>query len=138
MAAIAQDHDVAELVKVKSMTTQEIELNETLARAGIAAWETDLAEFIVQLGHDLPSHILVPAIHRNRSEIRSIFEAEMGRAGRPAPAGMTDEPGSWPRPRGFTCARSSLARMAVSGANFAIANTGRWWLSSPKATAGCA
>ena len=43
-----------EVVKVKSMTTQEIELNEALAQAGIDAWETDLAELIVQLGHDLP------------------------------------------------------------------------------------
>ena len=62
-----------EVVKVKSMATQEIGLNEALERAGIAAWETDLAELIVQLGHDTPSHILVPAIHRNRSEIREIF-----------------------------------------------------------------
>jgi L-lactate dehydrogenase complex protein LldF len=55
-----------EVVKVKSMATQEIGLNEALAAAGIAAWETDLAELIVQLGHDSPSHILVPAIHRPR------------------------------------------------------------------------
>ena len=77
-----------EVVKVKSMATQEIELNEALAAAGIAAWETDLAELIVQLGRDLPSHFLVPAIHRNRREIRDIFEREMGRVGRPAPAGL--------------------------------------------------
>ena len=66
-----------EVVKVKSMVTQEIGLNEALEAAGIAAWETDLAELIVQLGHDRPSHILVPAIHRNRSEIRDIFLREM-------------------------------------------------------------
>ena len=59
------------------MATQEIGLNEALAAAGIAAWETDLAELIVQLGHDRPSHILVPAIHRNRTEIRDIFLREM-------------------------------------------------------------
>ena len=70
-----------EVVKVKSMATQEIGLNEALAEAGIAAWETDLAELIVQLGHDTPSHILVPAIHRNRAEIREIFLREMGRSG---------------------------------------------------------
>ncbi|MBE7162110.1 MAG: lactate utilization protein, partial [Williamsia herbipolensis] len=63
----------SEVVKVKSMATQEIELNEALEAAGIDAWETDLAELIVQLGDDLPSHILVPAIHRNRSEVRDIF-----------------------------------------------------------------
>ena len=71
-----------EVVKVKSMATQEIGLNEALADAGIAAWETDLAELIVQLGDDQPSHILVPAIHRNRTEIRDIFLAQMGEVGR--------------------------------------------------------
>ncbi|MDT4937045.1 MAG: L-lactate dehydrogenase complex protein LldF [Pseudonocardiales bacterium] len=66
-----------EVVKVKSMATQEIGLNDALAAAGIHALETDLAELIVQLGHDTPSHILVPAIHRNRAEIREIFSREM-------------------------------------------------------------
>ena len=66
-----------EVVKVKSMATQEIGLNEALATAGIAAFETDLAELIVQLGDDKPAHILVPAIHRNRAEIREIFLREM-------------------------------------------------------------
>ena len=65
------------VVKVKSMATQEIGLNEALAADGIAALETDLAELIVQLGHDRPSHILVPAIHKNRAEIREIFRREM-------------------------------------------------------------
>ena len=66
-----------EVIKVKSMATQEIGLNEHLEAHGITAYETDLAELIVQLGHDKPSHILVPAIHRNRSEIREIFLREM-------------------------------------------------------------
>jgi L-lactate dehydrogenase complex protein LldF len=64
-----------EVLKVKSMATQEIGLNEYLEERGIAAVETDLAELIVQLGHDTPSHILVPAIHKNRTEIRDIFLA---------------------------------------------------------------
>ncbi|UXA20240.1 lactate utilization protein B [Mycobacterium sp. SMC-4] len=115
----------SEVVKVKSMATQEIELNEALARAGIQAWETDLAELIVQLGDDWPSHILVPAIHRNRAEVRQIFMREMGRVGRPAPADLTDDP-----PRLAEAARLHLrekflrAQVAVSGANFAIADTG--------------
>ena len=88
VAAVAKAHGVDEVVKVKSMATQEIGLNEALAEEGIAAWETDLAELIVQLGDDLPSHILVPAIHRNRAEIRQIFRDRMAacgtaRAGRP-------------------------------------------------------
>ena len=68
----------SEAVKVKSLATDEIGLNDALAAAGITAYETDLAELIVQLGHDRPSHILVPAIHRNRAEIREIFLREMG------------------------------------------------------------
>src|SRR5207237_146371 len=92
VAAITHAAGAREVVKVKSMATQEIELNEALRLEGIDVWETDLAEMIVQLGHDLPSHILVPAIHRNRSEIRDIFIDEMGRVGRPAPAGLTDAP----------------------------------------------
>ncbi len=77
VADVAHAHGVDEVVKVKSMVTQEIGLNEALVAAGIAAWETDLAELIVQLGGDLPSHILVPAIHRNRAEVREIFLREM-------------------------------------------------------------
>ncbi|MDQ6896800.1 MAG: LutB/LldF family L-lactate oxidation iron-sulfur protein [Actinomycetota bacterium] len=125
VAQIAKDHGVDEVVKVKSMATQEIELNEALAAQGISAWETDLAELIVQLGDDLPSHILVPAIHRNRAEIREIFRTRMAGAGRPAPEGLTDEPAEL-----AAAARQHLrekflrAKVAVSGANFAVAETG--------------
>ena len=52
-----------EVIKIKSMTTEEIQLNKALVAAGIHAYETDLAEFIIQLGHDQPSHIVVPALH---------------------------------------------------------------------------
>src|SRR3954463_8474581 len=77
-----------EVVKVKSMATQEIGLNEALEAAGITAHETDLAELIVQLGEDRPSHILVPAIHKNRAEIREIFLRTMPGAN----PDLTDEP----------------------------------------------
>jgi L-lactate dehydrogenase complex protein LldF len=110
-----------EVVKVKSMATQEIGLNEALAAAGIAAWETDLAELIVQLGHDRPSHILVPAIHRNRSEIREIFLREMP----DAPADLTDDPHALAAAARTHLRRKFLtARVAISGANFAVAETG--------------
>ena len=114
-----------EVVKVKSMATQEIGLNEALAEAGIAAWETDLAELIVQLGDDRPSHILVPAIHRNRAEIREIFLREMGRVGLPAPPDLTDEPRQLAMAARRHLRRKFLsARVAISGANFAVAETG--------------
>jgi L-lactate dehydrogenase complex protein LldF len=66
VARIAKAHGARELIKVKSMATDEIGLNDALAADGIAAIETDLAELILQLAGDSPSHILVPAIHRNR------------------------------------------------------------------------
>jgi L-lactate dehydrogenase complex protein LldF len=110
-----------DVVKVKSMVTQEIGLNEALAEAGIAAWETDLAELIVQLGHDKPSHILVPAIHRNRAEIREIFLREMD----DADPNLTDEPRQLAMAARAHLRRKFLsARVGVSGANFAVAETG--------------
>jgi len=107
------------------MATQEIGLNEALEAAGIAAWETDLAELIVQLGHDTPSHILVPAIHRNRSEIRDIFRREMPGLGTELDPGMTDDPRELAMTARRHLRRTFLrARVAVSGANFAVAETG--------------
>ncbi|MGS2616110.1 lactate utilization protein B [Micromonospora sp. LZ34] len=111
-----------EVVKVKSMVTQEIGLNEALAEAGISAVETDLAELIVQLAGDTPSHILVPAIHYNRAQIRDIFArrmpgVELGR--------LTDEPAALAEAaRRHLRQRFLSVRVAVSGANFAIAETG--------------
>jgi L-lactate dehydrogenase complex protein LldF len=110
-----------EVVKVKSMATQEIGLNEALAAAGITAHETDLAELIVQLGHDRPSHILVPAIHRNRREIRDIFRREI--------PGVDPELGDEPTQlteaaRHYLRAKFLSAKVAISGANFAVAETG--------------
>jgi L-lactate dehydrogenase complex protein LldF len=125
VAALVKRAGADEVVKVKSMLTQEISLNEALAQAGIAAWETDLAELIVQLGHDTPSHILVPAIHRNRAEVREIFLAEMGRVGVPAPAGLSNDPSDL-----AAAARSHLrqkflgAKVGISGGNFLVAETG--------------
>lgn len=125
VVAIAREHAAEEVVKIKSMATQEIGLNNALADAGILAWETDLAELIVQLGRDLPSHILVPAIHKNRAEIRDIFVHEMKRAGRPAPAGLTDRPADLAEAaRRHLREKFLRAKVAVSGGNFAIAETG--------------
>src|SRR5215203_561669 len=112
---------VDEVVKVKSMATQEIGLNEALEAGGIAALETDLAELIVQLGHDRPSHILVPAIHRNRAEIREIFLAEMG----DVDPGLTDDPAALAGAARLHLRRKFLsAKVAISGANFGVAETG--------------
>ncbi|MCX3058588.1 lactate utilization protein B [Streptomyces beihaiensis] len=115
----------SEVVKVKSMATQEIGLNEALEAAGMRAYETDLAELIVQLGHDRPSHILVPAIHRNRGEIRDIFRAQMGSWGRPAPDGLSDTPAELAEAARLHLREKFLrAKVGVSGANFMVAQTG--------------
>jgi L-lactate dehydrogenase complex protein LldF len=125
VAEVAHAHGVDEVVKVKSMTTQEIGLNEALAAEGVAAWETDLAELIVQLGDDLPSHILVPAIHRNRAEIREIFRSRMAASGRPAPDGLTDDPAELANAARLHLREKFLrAKVGVSGANVAVAETG--------------
>ncbi|SCG76779.1 lactate utilization protein B [Micromonospora inositola] len=109
------------VMKVKSMATQEIGLNEALEDAGIEPVETDLAELIVQLGRDRPSHILVPAIHRNRAEIREVFLREMPGVD---PA-LTDEPAALAAAaRRHLRATFLSTKVAVSGANFAVAETG--------------
>jgi L-lactate dehydrogenase complex protein LldF len=115
----------SEVVKVKSMATQEIALNEALEAEGIRAYETDLAELIVQLGKDRPSHILVPAIHRNRGEIRDIFTREMSEWGRPAPEGLTDTPAELAEAARLHLREKFLrAKVGISGANFMVAETG--------------
>ena len=117
---IARRHGVGELIKAKSMATEEIGLNDALAAAGIEAVETDLAELIVQLGHDKPSHILVPAIHRNREEIRTLFRETIARD-----RDLTSDPRELcDAARRHLRAKFLTVPMAVSGANFGIAETG--------------
>lgn len=119
VAQIALEHGAKEVIKIKSITTDEIELNVALKRQGIDAIETDLAELIVQLSHDRPSHILVPAIHKNRSEVRDLFNATLN-------SGLTsDEPAVIAgAARTYLREKFFSVKMAVSGANFAIAETG--------------
>ena len=116
----ARDNGRREVIKVKSMATQEIGLNEHLETEGIDAFETDLAELIVQLGEDKPSHILVPAIHRNRDEIREIFMDKMPDAGE-----LTNEPAVLAEAaRRHLRHKFLTTKVAISGANFGIAETG--------------
>ena len=119
VAGVARAHGLDEVVKVKSIATDEIKLNEALAGAGIRAVETDLAELIIQLSDDVQSHILVPAIHKNRTEIRDVFARELDLPD------LTDEPAALTEAARVHLRRKFLdARMGVSGANFAVAETG--------------
>jgi L-lactate dehydrogenase complex protein LldF len=121
ITAIVRDTGADEVVKVKSMATQETGLNEHLASQGISAVETDLAELIVQLGDDKPSHILVPAIHRNRAEIREIFLRAMPGVD----PGISDDPRQLAMAARTHLRRKFLqAKVAISGANFGVADTG--------------
>jgi L-lactate dehydrogenase complex protein LldF len=114
----AEDSGI-EVIKVKTMTSDEVQMNHALEDAGITPIETDLADMIVQLGHDEPSHIVVPALHRNRFEIRDIFRDKM------------QKPELTEQPEDLTAAARSYLRdrflrvkIGISGANFAVAETG--------------
>jgi L-lactate dehydrogenase complex protein LldF len=109
----------AEVIKIKSMTTEEIQLNRALEEAGVRAYETDLAELILQLGGDPPSHIVVPALHKNRQQVREIFRRTMN----------LPELGETPEDlaeaaRLFLRERFLRVKTGISGANFLIAETG--------------
>jgi L-lactate dehydrogenase complex protein LldF len=119
VARVARTHRTREVVKVKSLTTDEIDLNGGLEAAGIHALETDLAELILQLDGDWSSHILVPAIHRNRREIRDIFARTI------APGIASDDPPQLAEAaRTYLRERFLAAQVGVSGANFGVAETG--------------
>jgi L-lactate dehydrogenase complex protein LldF len=119
VARVAREHSTDEVIKVKSLATDEIDLNEGLAERGIHAIETDLAELIIQLAGDQSSHILVPAIHRNRAEIRELFRRELGIAE------LTDDPHELAEAaRKYLRSKFLSVPVAVSGANFAVAETG--------------
>jgi L-lactate dehydrogenase complex protein LldF len=116
---VAQAHGATEVVKVKSLTTDEIGLNDALAAAGIHALETDFAELILQLDGGWSSHILVPAIHRNRHEIRELFARTIATGISSAePADLAEASRSYLRERFL------VAKVGVSGANFGVAETG--------------
>ena len=119
IAGIVREKGAEEVVKVKSITTDETKLNEHLEREGIRAFETDLAELIIQLSGETSSHILVPAIHKNRAEIRELFMKELGAQD------LSDRPSDLTEAaRLYLRERFLAAKVGISGANFAVAETG--------------
>jgi L-lactate dehydrogenase complex protein LldF len=108
-----------EVIKVKAMTTDEIQLNHALESHGITPYETDLAELILQLSGDQPSHIVVPALHKNRQEIREIFIEKMRLAS------LGEEPNDLADAARLFLRRKFLSvKIGLSGANFAVAENG--------------
>jgi len=116
---IVAGHGSREVVKVKSITSDETELNNALAEHGIEAIETDLAELIIQLAGETSSHILVPAIHKNRAEIGEVFLQST------LIDDLSDEPPVLAEAARLYLRRKFLSTsVGFSGANFAVAETG--------------
>ena len=115
---LCRDRGVRMAVKSKSMATEEIDLNEALERAGVTPVETDLGEYIIQLAHEKPSHIIAPAIHKTKGQVAELFSKELHGQFAADPEVLT------------AVARKALrekflqADMGITGANFAVAETG--------------
>jgi L-lactate dehydrogenase complex protein LldF len=107
------------VVKSKSMLTEECGLNAALEARGVEVVDTDLGERIVQLGGERPSHLIVPAIHRTREEIGALFHRTMG-----SPAGESDPERLTRHARRDLRPRFLAADAAITGVNFAVAETG--------------
>ncbi len=115
---LARRHGVRKAVKSKSMVTEECALNDALEAAGIEVLETDLGEYILQLAKEPPSHIVAPVVHKTRDEVSDLFEEKHGTPRKTDIAELTRE--ARDRLRGHFIS----ADMGISGANFAIAETG--------------
>jgi L-lactate dehydrogenase complex protein LldF len=115
---LCRDRGVKMAVKSKSMATEEIDLNEALEHAGVTPIETDLGEYIIQLAHEKPSHIIAPAIHKTKGQVAELFSRELKGHFAADPEVLT------------AVARKELrqkflqADMGITGANFAVADTG--------------
>ncbi len=118
IAGIARDNDVKKIVKSKSMTAEETFLNDHLEKEGFEVVETDLGEWIIQLRHEGPSHMVMPAIHLSRQEVADLFTQVTGEPQEPDIGQLVKVARQELRKHFLT------ADMGISGANFAIAATG--------------
>ena len=116
---ILHRHGASAIVKGKSMVSEEMHLNRFLAESGIEAVETDLGEFIIQLNHETPSHIIVPAIHKNKDEVAAIFHEKLPDT--PYTESVEELTGI---ARKVLRKRFAGAKVGLSGVNFAVAETG--------------
>jgi len=115
---LCRDKGVRMAVKSKSMATEEIELNEALERAGVTPVETDLGEYIIQLAHEKPSHIIAPAIHKTKGQVADLISAVAGERLAADPEVLTAAA------RVLLRGKFLQADMGITGANFAVADTG--------------
>lgn len=121
---IARERGVKRVVKSKSMLSEEVELNQALEGAGLEVFETDLGEYIVQIAHEPPSHIVGPALHMSKDQIRDLFVRELSMPFTDSAEEMTQ----FVRQR----LRQAFlqAEMGISGGNFIIAETGTLCLAT--------
>ncbi|MFD2368654.1 LutB/LldF family L-lactate oxidation iron-sulfur protein [Brevibacillus sp. GCM10020057] len=116
---VAQRKQAKNIVKSKSMVTEEINLNQTLESIGCEVVESDLGEYILQVDdHEPPSHIIAPALHKNRSQVRDVFKEKLGYEHSDDPYEMTKFVRSILREKFMN------AEIGITGCNFAVANTG--------------
>jgi L-lactate dehydrogenase complex protein LldF len=118
IVGVAQQHKVRSIIKSKSMTAEEIHLNETLEKEGFEVVESDLGEYIVQLRREPPYHLVFPALHLTRRQISDLFHDKLGSAPTDNPEDLTMIA------RRVMRKKYCAADMGISGANFAIAETG--------------
>ena len=118
---ILQKHNAKQLVKSKSMLTEECHLNEYLHRQGVDVIDTDLGERIVQLADEAPSHIVLPCIHKKKEEIGDLFHVHLG-----TPAGCADPQLLTNAARLHLREKFLTRRIAITGVNFAVAETGEF------------
>ena len=118
VAEIAVEHGVRTATKSKSMVSEECGLNEALERAGVEVMETDLGEYILQIAHEAPSHIVAPVVHKNKDEISDLFAKIHQLPRKTGIAELCREAREILRPAFLN------ADMGISGANFLVAETG--------------
>ncbi|MGH2663448.1 MAG: LutB/LldF family L-lactate oxidation iron-sulfur protein [Actinomycetota bacterium] len=115
---IVESHSVERIVKSKSMLSEEIALNDALEEIGVEVTETDLGEWIIQIAREAPSHIIVPAIHKDRAQVRDTLQ-------RVAEGDLSDVPGELAAfARRELRQRFLQADLGISGVNFAVAESG--------------
>jgi iron-sulfur cluster protein len=115
---VAREKEAESVVKSKSMTTEEIEVNDALAEEGVEAWETDLGEYVIQVAGDKPSHLIGPAMHLSAEDIAEIFNREFDEDLSANPIELT----AFARDR--VGEKIENADIGMTGANFVAADTG--------------
>jgi len=119
IADIAKKSGCTRVIKSKSMASEEIELTHFLESAGLDLVETDLGEFIIQISHDKPSHLVAPIIHKDRASIARLFSEYFKTPYNEDPPALTAQA------RAFLRNKFRAADLGITGGNFLVAKTGQ-------------